>query len=288
MIEAMLEHALAGRIRPASAPFESAFDGHWHTERLGHHEPVVSALRGGLLSDRLAWVFAAGYQAAIRVIFPDVHPEGWAAYSAAEDAENLADRPGTRITPTADGGWTISGHKSWIGGSRRVNHLIVTARGIGSEAPDVTVRVDARAPGVLISHRDAPGFLSEFSQGFANFDAAPCSAPSPWPFDEVRRFSRLEARFVMLSGAAFLMGHTEDPDAKQDFIPLILALAETCRNDAIEPRTMAAIDKVFQKSVARFEANTDLAHWPTWDADRRLLTMYSARIQRRAARAAEV
>lgn len=99
MIEAMLEHALAGRIRPASAPFESAFDGHWHTERLGHHEPVVSALRGGLLSDRLAWVFAAGYQAAIRVIFPDVHPEGWAAYSAAEDAENLADRPGTRITP---------------------------------------------------------------------------------------------------------------------------------------------------------------------------------------------
>jgi hypothetical protein len=96
------------------------------------------------------------------------------------------------------------------------------------------------------------------------------------PFDEVRRFSRLEARFVMLAGACLLLSHSAEQQA------------ETCRNDAIEPRTMAAIDRSFQQACVRFEAETDLARWPTWDADRRLLTMYSDRIQRRAVRAAEV
>jgi acyl-CoA dehydrogenase len=286
MIEAMLEHALAGRIRPANAPFESAFHGHWHTERLGHHKPVVSALRGGLLADRLAWVFAAGYQAAIRAIFADVHPEGWAAYAAAEDADNPPDRPGTRLEQGSDGGWTISGCKSWIGGSRRVNHLIVTARQPGSDAPDVTVRVDARAPGVALSHRDAPGFLGDYSQGFAAFDAAPCSAPTPWQFEDIRKFSRLEARFVMLAGACFFLSHSAVGEARQALVPLVLALAETCRNDAIEPRTMAAIDRMYQNARQTFEAGTDCSRWPTWEADRRLLTMYSDRIQRRATRAA--
>jgi len=92
----------------------------------------------------------------------------------------------------------------------------------------------------------------------------------------------------MLAGACLLLSHSAEQQAKEDLVLLILALAETCRNDAIEPRTMAAIDRSFQQACVRFEAETDLARWPTWDADRRLLTMYSDRIQRRAVRAAEV
>ena len=44
-------------------------------------DPMALARAGGRVSDRLAWVFASGYQAAVRCCFPEFTPPGggWTA-----------------------------------------------------------------------------------------------------------------------------------------------------------------------------------------------------------------
>ena len=42
------------------------------------------AVHGGMLADRMAWVFVAGYQAALRRTFPDQALPRWAALAVSE------------------------------------------------------------------------------------------------------------------------------------------------------------------------------------------------------------
>lgn len=274
----LLERALAGAIPTAPAPDEAAYLAVWRAAGLGAGDPIANALHGGLLADRLPWVFIAGYQAANRRIFPDLPAEDWVAYAAAEDRDNPDLRPGVTARQ-ADGGWRLDGSKTWIGQSRSVARLIVTARVDGADQPNATAMVERSAAGLTLTHREAPGFLPALSQGFAAFDAAACTAPTPWTPPMVKRFGRLEARFVMLAAAGFLLNHGAPPAV---MAPMVLALAESCETEDIGPLTMAAIDDAFQVACADFEAKADLASLPDWAADRRLLGMYSARIQKRA------
>ena len=281
MTNGILEHALAGKIKAVETPDEAAYHTVWHRFDLGALDPVASAFHGGLLADQLAWMFVAGYQAAIRMIFPSVPNSGWAAYAAAEDPEALNGRAGVRATKT-NAAWRLSGNKTWIGQSRSIAHLIVTAREGDVETPQSTVMLSANAPGVTLTHRDSPDFLGALSQGFAAFDNVEISAPTPWLKDHIRRFGRLEARFVMLAATGFLLSHTSTDGQKSALSSLALALSAACADDAFGDRSMAMLDDVFQSAHERFEASADLSRWPTWEADRRLLIMYSARIQRRA------
>ena len=283
MTARILEQALAGEISAADTPDEATYHAIWHQHELGAADPIASALHGGLLAGQLAWVFVAGYQAAIRMLFPTVPSSGWAAYAAAEDPEALGARPGVHATQTSDG-WRLSGNKTWIGQSRSIAHLIVTARSGDAETPQSTVMLRADAPGVTLTHREAPGFLGALSQGFAAFDDAVIPAPEPWLIEHVRRFSRLEARFVMLSATGFLISHTSSNGQKPTLASLALALSTACADDTFGDHSMALLDDAYQAARERFEATTDLTRWPDWEADRRLLTMYSNRIQRRVAR----
>ncbi|MDP6342951.1 MAG: hypothetical protein QF491_05405, partial [Alphaproteobacteria bacterium] len=75
---ALIERFLAGELAGTEAPDEAAWYGLWCGADLGALPPPIAALHGGLLADRLAWVFVAGYQAAVRSVFPEVPSTGWA------------------------------------------------------------------------------------------------------------------------------------------------------------------------------------------------------------------
>ncbi len=70
---------LAGTLAPANSPSELCYQKLWSREISGEANPLVAATRGGALADRPAWIFQAGYQAAIRRVFGEVAPDGWAA-----------------------------------------------------------------------------------------------------------------------------------------------------------------------------------------------------------------
>ena len=83
-------------------------------------DPFETALMGGLLADRLSWVFAGAYQAAQHACFPALRRSGdWYSFAISEDRNRLF--PGTTIT---DG--FLTGYKTWVAGGPMVDHIIVT------------------------------------------------------------------------------------------------------------------------------------------------------------------
>ena len=276
-LAASIEALLRGELGPCSAGDEAAWYKTWHDLGLHALPPTLSALRGGMCADRLSWVFVAGYQGAIRHVFPEVSRQGWAAYVATEDEA----RPTATLSALAADGEAIilNGHKSWVAQSRHVDHLLVTA---GNQC----VLVSAQAPGVEFSHRDSCKFLDTMSQGYGAFENVTIAPDSVFDHDLMRDFGRREPRFVMLAGAGHLLAQLKGADLtlEQDLISLILALAAICESEHVVPKTFAALDRALQAAVVRFSDVVDCSALPDWQADERLLSMYSARIQERAKR----
>ena len=279
----VVESILAGELSPALWADEPAWHRLWVSRDLGALSPVGMALTGGALADRLPWVFVAGYQAALRAVFPALPTSGWGAFVATEDQSDPREHPGVLITESAQG-WELNGHKSWVAQSRHVAHLIVTARKRPDGEFTCCVLVSADAPGVHLSHRDSPAFLADMSQGFACFISV-SGSEVPFEFERSRAFGRSEARFVMLSASAFLLAQQVRVGMVDDeTVALVCGLATLCEENEVTARALATFDRSLSGCVSRFDARGEDAV-PGWRTDRRLLSMYSQRIQRRAERA---
>ncbi|MCG8691425.1 MAG: hypothetical protein MI806_09470 [Minwuiales bacterium] len=282
--EEAIERLLTRELPSREAPDEAAWHAVWHAERLGALDPAASALTGGMLADRLPWVFVAGYQAAIRTVFPEVPATGWAAFAATEDKSDPAANAGPQLTPAA-GSMRLNAAKSWIAQSRHVEHLVVTARD-GAETA-ACVLVHRNQPGVTLTHRDAPRFLGAMSQGFAVFENVEIAPENLFPGKRIRRFGRCEPAFVMLAGAGFLLSRLSRADAAlaESLTAAARNLATECAAPAPSPATLARLDSSLQDSVAHFAVVANVAAIPKWPEDSRLLSMYSEAIQRRGSRA---
>jgi hypothetical protein len=279
-IAGLIECFLNGEVPSVAAADEAIWYKVWHDQGLDALPPVLCALQGGMRADRLPWVFVAGYQAAIRHVFDDVPSQGWAAYATTEDKSDPAAYPGTRLMPNGTG-FVLDGCKSWVAQSRHLDHLLVTVN-----ETEQCVLLSSRQPGVNLSHREAPAFLGAMSQGFARFEAVEVMPGNIYGNERMREFGRREPRFVMLAGAGYLLAQLQGADAalEQDLVALALALATACESAEIVPKTLAGLDRALQAAIRDFAKVADCAALSDWDADRRLLSMYSARIQKRALR----
>ncbi|MDF1737435.1 MAG: hypothetical protein P1U37_19265, partial [Minwuia sp.] len=101
----------------ANAPTEESWRAVWDASHLAEAPSVMQAVSGGLRADHLDWVFASGYQAAMRHCFPELPPGGWAALAASEDQHEPEKHPGVVLT-NEGGTWRVSGFKSWVAQSR--------------------------------------------------------------------------------------------------------------------------------------------------------------------------
>ncbi|ANK80130.1 MAG: hypothetical protein TEF_04505 [Rhizobiales bacterium NRL2] len=261
---------MSGRV-PAG-PGEADFHDFWREAEFGRLDPVDMAVEGGRAALSLPQVFIAGYQASLRKVFPDLPAAGWAALAAAEDRKDPERFPGTVLT--ADGaGFRLDGCKSWIGQSRHVRHLLVTAK------LDGEVRI-ARLPrdraGVTITHREGPGFLRGLSQGFGRFERVAVAPGELMPGEHGRDFARAERLYVMLACAAFL--EARSAGAAQTPVD---GLAAYCAEGRHDPARFAALDRDLQAAGQRFGASAAADAVPDWIADRGLIAMYSRRIQER-------
>ncbi len=183
---------------------------------------VLASVLGGALADGLCQVFVAGYQGAIRHVIPEASPTGWYSLLVSEDAQDSAANPPTiaqslaRQTPAAGPSgaiWQINGTKSWVASSRCVDQLLVRAKVQGSAtkaagctsdtAQDLWFLCASQAKGVSLSHRHAPSFLPEVSQGFARFENLPIAADAVLDASPFNDFMYAESLHVGLA----LMGH---------------------------------------------------------------------------------
>ncbi|WP_416898971.1 MAG: hypothetical protein ACMVY4_04365 [Minwuia sp.] len=262
----ILERFRAGRIEAAPGPSEADYFAHWRAQETGAQETAPMALAGGLMARSLSQVFIAGYQAALRSVFSGIADDEWAAFAAAEDRHDPENHPGTVLT-----GGRVNGFKSWVGQSRHVTRLFVTAK----DGETVRIlRFEAAQPDIRMTHREAPKFLAGLSQGFAEFRSAE-------PLEivdgvEGRDFARAEPLYIMLAGAGFLLAHGIEPDRAT---ALTVGLAGYAAGGVYAPKTYAALDRELTALAGTFDG----AGVEGWAADRALLSMYSPKIQKRGA-----
>ena len=281
---ATVERFFAGNYTTQISPSEQAYYDLWHARGMHTLPPGDSAIAGGLLADRLAWVFAAGYQATLRNAFAGLPPRGWAAFAATEDTRDPLAHPPATLDGDAPN-YALNGCKAWVAHSRLVDHLIVTINDpAGDKRAARGVIIERDRAGVSLSHRESPGFLAALSQGFVRFERTPVDAGAVFAFEAIRQFGRTEAKFVMLAACAFLLAHTQpDADLRDSLVALMASLLALLAERDTSRQVYAAIDREFQRCVDRFEDTTATQQIPGYAADRRLLRMYTERIQRRQA-----
>lgn len=273
-----------------SYPDEAAFHAAWQAVCAsddGAHsvDEVEMALKGGVLADRLAWIFVSGYQAAVRRCFPEfARPSGWTCLAAAEAGEG----PGCHLEPVTEG-FQLSGNKSWIAGAGQLDSLVVL---VGQGDGMCFVSVAAEAPGVCITLPRTPGFLGEMTQGAASFDSV--AVPEDCIIrDPGRRleFRGAEPLYVLLAMNACVKARADEQGDRE-----LSRLAD----EAIEHgRTLPAV--LGQKSailpgLARLRALTApvvtkatpvLERYPalaaSWQKDHRLFAMFGIETEENAA-----
>lgn len=271
----------------ADAPTEEAWRAVWDAARLSEASPVKQAVAGGLRADHLDWVFASGYQAAMRHCFPELPPGGWAALAASEDRHEPERHPGVTLTRDGDS-WRVSGFKSWVAQSRHLDHLIITARAAGEEQekPRHAILLDARAPGVTLSHRESAGFLPRMSQGFAALDHVAVPEVGRLGDNRLRPFVRAESAYVLLAGAAFLWAHVASAHAglAKQLRQIVTGLGNCCQDPMQHPKEIARLDLKIQEIVKNATQIPEIIKIPDWESDQKVLSIYSEGLQRRAAR----
>jgi len=178
-------------------------DAHEHPLRRG----LQMALVGGRLAFGFASVFSAGYQAALRAVFPSLEFSGWAAFVVSEDrgADALA---GVSYAPS-DGQWLLDGHKSWVAGSRHVE-LLVTKAGRGKDAKYFGVPV--QSAGLTLRHKDAPRMLPELSQAVADFRGV--RASQPLDPSGIGQFGAAEVFFIYAAFVAWVASQSQDDEPR--------------------------------------------------------------------------
>jgi hypothetical protein len=271
----ILDQVLCGERMTVTIENEAACYQAWQTMGFASMAPTEMALRAGLMADRPAWVFIAGYQAAVRTVFPELKTDGWAAFAATENNDEANHYPGTTLCH-ADGKILLSGQKSWVAQSRQVDQIVVTIN--STDIPSQSVLVDRHAPGVVLSHRPAPKFLADMSQGFAAFNNVEIEQGGLVEEDRRPAFLGCEPKFVLLAAAAFLLIRSKDEQIPA-LVSLVLSLANYCQSGREHAQTLVALDRLLQDQLALISNTSTI---PNWQTDSRLFSMYSSGIKRRA------
>jgi acyl-CoA dehydrogenase len=162
--------------------------------------PFDRAVLAGWHADRLAGAFAGGYQSALRAL-----AHGWiaddviASLCVSEPGGNAPAAIETRLTPRADGGFTLDGHKRWSTMAPVAGVLLVAGHdGMddGGRKRFKLVRVAATAPGVSMQRMPPTSFVPEVPHAELHLNAVAVAAADVLPGDGyaayVKRFRTVE------------------------------------------------------------------------------------------------
>lgn len=215
------------RADPAAAaqPDVAAWRARWRDRATAAQTPAAQAIAGGFDADRVGWAFAAGYQAALRRLCPDLPADAVAALCVTEEAGNRPRDIATRLEPlepAEGGGWRLTGAKRWTTLGPAGTLLLVAARltdaadgvaGVDGERgarPRLKVaRVPVPAPGLAVEPMAGIGFVPEVPHARLRFDGVAVAADALLPGDGydavVKPFRTIEDVHVTLAVLAYLL-----------------------------------------------------------------------------------
>jgi hypothetical protein len=240
-------------------------------EQASHNEDLVQlAVIGGLLADRLAWVFVAGYQSALRHTFAGIPVDGLSAFAVSEDRKGDPPLPGVS-SHHHDGQLHVSGYKTWVACSRSLAYLIIKADR-GEEARYYCLQ--RHVTGLTLQDKYG-NFLSEMSQGIAELDGV--AVPEALDHSAVSWFGIRETLYIYMAFCAWAGKRGASLAACQGLINRLAALAAQPPADANRLEELKAVDAAVQELRVALTVEND----EQWQADQRLIAMYSPGIQKR-------
>ncbi len=262
----------------------------------GGAAPLERTLAGGALADRLGYAFAAGYEAALSRLAPELG--GARASLCASESGGAHPRAiRTALEPGPDG-LRVVGEKRFSTLADSADVLLVIAS--EGEAPDGRnrlrlVRVDAHAPGVAIAPLPELPFAPEISHAVVTLDVVvPPAAVLPGdayatvlkPFRTIEDVAVVTALLAHLAAT----GHRErwpEPLVER-LLGALVAAAALWQHDPSAPATHLALSGVFslarELAAAAREHLADPERRARFDRDAPLLAVAgNAREQRRLA-----
>ena len=260
-----------------SSTTEGAYQQIWMRHVALQNDLGLMAVQGGLLADRLAWVFVAGYQSALRRTFMDQIFSGWGAFAVSEDRRGDPPLPGVDYQQLQDG-FVVSGHKTWVATVNSVDHLVIKA-GHGERA--LYFNLPRHTEGLDFSPRNA-NFLGEMSQGSAHLVDVKLPADAALDAGAVAQFGQREALYIYLAFLAYAGRTWLRDSAQQDCLRLIQRLQQALSEHSLPLAEIKALDLAVQGVLAAV-GPTAGADNERWEKDQRLISMYSPGIQQREA-----
>ena len=255
---------------------------------LGEVEPWSLALRGGRLAATPGLAFLAGYQAALRVLWPSA-PKGLGALCV---TENKSTRPADMHTRLR--GLTLSGRKDFVTAAEAADWLLVAARDEAAGAPvHLSLAVVYRgAPGVRIEPLPNLPLMPDIGHARLHLDHAHCELLAGDGWDAyVKPFRSIEDLYVFSAVTAWLFGVGQDSGWPQSLQLRLLALlagcaelTRHCPNAATSHVLLAGL--FAQLAALRAEIDTAMQAGPAlwaqlWQRDHHLLNIAaSARAKR--------
>ena len=179
----------------------------WRQLPLDELSPFALAVMGGCQADRAAWAFSAGYEAALRAMFPQIRGGGLHGFSLSEEGVRSPRDLQTLWRTDASGGIQLSGNKGWVPMPEHCEAYFVVCRASGADGALSVVRLPATADGVTMSPRNPAAFMPELPAARMQLQDVQLDASAMLPgdgwSDYARPFGALEELYV----SAALMGY---------------------------------------------------------------------------------
>lgn len=259
---------------------------------------IDHAILGGFGADRVAYAFASGYQAALRVLAPELPADRVASLCVTERGGGHPRAIETRLT-AAEGGFLLCGSKRWATLSDVAGVLLVAAV-IG--APDAqgrpqlrVARVASDAPGVVVTPMPPTPFTPEILHCEVRLDDVRVPADALLAGDgyarTIKPFRTIEDLHVQGALFGYLLGEARRGGFPRAIVERLAAQIVTLRGLAAGDPSDAGIHvalggalRTAAPLVADLEAIWAVAggtSYELWQRDRLLLGIAeSARVKR--------
>ncbi|UQA59191.1 acyl-CoA dehydrogenase family protein [Polyangium aurulentum] len=240
---------------PDPAPFSTLADW-WARYRVlaeGAGSSIDAAILGGFAGDRMAAAFAAGYQAALRALVPDLPSDRVVSFCVTEKGGGHPRAIATRLSSRGAGRFSISGEKRWATLSADAGLLLVVAKA-GEDASTGknllrVARVAAPAPGLrLVPMPDTP-FVPEIPHAEVFLDDVEVTEADLLPGDGYERyvkpFRTTEDLHVNAAVAGYLVREARLAGAERGLVArlasLLAALRELSKSEPTDPAVHVAL-----------------------------------------------
>lgn len=258
-------------------------------ERIGEASPFSLAVQGGRLAATPGLAFLAGYQGALRALWPAA-PRSLGALCV---TENRSTRPAD-MNMRLDG-LHLSGRKDFVTAATAADWLLVAARcePAGAAAQVVVGVVRAGAPGVAIEPLPALALMPDIDHARLTLDSALCEVLPGDGWDSyVKPFRTIEDLHVLAAVCAWLYGVGQDsgwPQALQlRLLGVLAGTAECARHCASDAHTHVLLAGLFEQfKVLRSEIDAAMSGvWASlWQRDCNLLELARSAREKRLEKA---